>query len=337
MRPATRKAILFTILFGIVGYLVVDSEDAARPPTDTKRLARSAESGGKQGESSAQARAERYALPERAALGMQRADLFGTRSWRPPPAPTSAAARGQSAPRVPPLPYRYAGQSLHEGQMKVYLAKGDRVFPIRAGDTLEGRYRVQAIEKTRITLVYLPLGRKQTIPVKSKLPLAQAAAPTTAAGSKSKETKETKRAAQQRPASRKSARVMLEGPKQVKLGAPFSVAVHVTSEQPVASSPMQLKFDPKLLETVAVKPGRFFDKGRDTFNVRVSPDGSIFVGAKNDARLPASDAEFLVLTFRPIKPAAVAELSVAALSLQGPAGRAIAFDSPVAFRTAITR
>ena len=230
------------------------------------------------------------------------------------------------------MPYRYAGKSLHEGQMKVYLAKGDRVFPIRAGDTLEGTYRVQAIETTRITLVYLPLGRKETIPVKSKLPLAQAPAPAVA-GSK---PADAKRAAARSRAGRKSARVMLEGPKQVKLGAPFSVAVHVTSEQPVASSPMQLKFDPKLLETVAVKPGRFFEKGRESFSVRVSPEGSIFVGAKNGAHLPASDAEFLVLTFRPIKPAAVAELSVASLSLQGPAGRAIEFDSPAAFRTAIT-
>jgi len=233
------------------------------------------------------------------------------------------------------MPYRYAGKSLHEGQMKVYLAKGDRVFPIRAGDTLEGTYRVQAIENTKITLVYLPLGRKETIPVKSTLPLAQAPAQPSAAAAL--HPAPAKRATEQRDARRKSARVMLEGPKQVKLGAPFSVAVHVTSEQPVSASPMQLRFDPKLLETVAVKPGRFFEKGRDTFNVRVSPEGSIFVGAKNGAHQPASDAEFLVLTFRPIKQAAVAELSVASLSLQGPAGRAIEVDSPVAFRTAITQ
>jgi len=336
MRPATRKAILFTILFGIIGYLVVDSEDGARVPRrGALPVAGSDATDQSAGPSRAQTRPERYALPERAALGTQRADLFGTRSWQPSPTPSSAAARGPSVPRVPPLPYRYAGQSLHEGQMKGYLAKGDRVLPSRAGDTLEGTYRVQAIENTKITLLYLPLGQKQTIPVKSKLPLAQAPATTTpAAGSNSKESKQS---VKRNSASRKSARVILEGPKQVKLGAPFSVAVHVTSEQPVAASPMQLRFDPKLLETVAVKPGRFFEKGRDTFNVRVSPEGSIFVGAKNGAHQPASDAEFLVLTFRPIRPAAVAELSVAALSLQGPAGRAIEVDSPVAFRTAITQ
>lgn len=329
MRSATRKAILFTILAGIVGYLVVDSGDGPRAPQSGSAPAKGT-SGGDSGASRAKMRGERYALPERAALGAPHADLFGAKSWQAPRATGAAAAHAPSAPRVPAMPYRYAGKAVHEGQTKVYLAKGERVFPIRTGDTLDGAYRVQAIENTRITLLYLPLGRKETIPVKSSLtPIAHALDAASGAA----------RAAQGRPAAGahgKAARVQLEGPRQVKLGAPFTVAMHVTSEQPVASSPVEFKFDPKLLETVAVKPGRFFAQGKDQFNVRISPQGSIIVGAKNDARLPAPDAEFLLLTFRPIKPAAVAELSVASISLRGPAGRAIAFDSPVAFRTAIT-
>jgi hypothetical protein len=331
MRSATRKAILFTILTGIVGYLVVDSGDGPRAPQSGSAPAKGT-SGAESGEVRANARGERYALPERAALGAPHADLFGAKSWQAPRATgaSAGAVHAPSAPKVPPMPYRYAGKAVHEGQTKVYLAKGERVFPIRTGDTLDGAYRVQAIENTRITLLYLPLGRKETIPVKSSLtPIAHAL--DAASG--------VARVAQDKPteaAHGKAARVLLEGPRRVKLGAPFTVAMHVTSEQPVASSPVEFKFDPKLLETVAVKPGRFFAQGKDQFNVRVSADGSIIVGAKNDARLPAPDAEFLLLTFRPIKPAAVAELSVASLSLRGPAGRAIAFDTPVAFRTAIT-
>jgi hypothetical protein len=60
------------------------------------------------------------------------------------------------------------------------------------------------------------------------------------------------------------------------------------------------------------------------------------VGASNQGPVPAADAEFLVLTFKPIKLASVAELSISYLSLQGSAGRTIAFDALVAFRTAIT-
>jgi hypothetical protein len=331
MRSATRKAILFTILTGIVGYLVVDSGDGPRAPQRDSSAAKGAAGGGA-GESRASARGERYALPERAALGAPHAALFGAKSWQAQLATGAGAGAAQAspAPKVPPMPYRYAGKSVHEGQTKVYLAKGERVFPIRTGDTLDGAYRVQEIESTRITLLYLPLGRKETIPVKSSLtPIAHALD----ADSGAARMVEGRRAAGARG---KAARVQLDGPRRVKLGAPFTVAMHVTSEQPVASSPVEFKFDPKLLETVAVKPGRFFAQGKDQFNVRVSPHGSIIVGARNDARLPAPDAEFLLLTFRPIRPAAVAELSVASLSLRGPAGRAIAFDTPAAFRTAIT-
>jgi hypothetical protein len=52
--------------------------------------------------------------------------------------------------------------------------------------------------------------------------------------------------------------------------------------------------------------------------------------------LPTVDAAFLVLTFEPLKSARFAELTMASLSLQGPAGRTIAFDTLVAFKTAIT-
>jgi hypothetical protein len=45
--------------------------------------------------------------------------------------------------------------------------------------------------------------------------------------------------------------------------------------------------------------------------------------------------ELFVLTFRPIKTAASAELSIASLNLQGTAGRTIAFDPLAAFKTVI--
>jgi len=43
-----------------------------------------------------------------------------------------------------------------------------------------------------------------------------------------------------------------------------------------------------------------------------------------------------VLTFKLIKLASAAELSIASLNLQGPAGRVIAFDPLVGFQTAIS-
>jgi len=100
---------------------------------------------------------------------------------------------------------------------------------------------------------------------------------------------------------------------------------------------MQVRFDPALLESVSVRAGRYFGAERaGSFGYRVNPDGSIFIGVSNQVAAPASDAEILVLTFKPIRPAAAAEISVASLNLQGAAGRAIAYNSLTSFKTTIT-
>ena len=87
---------------------------------------------------------------------------------------------------------------------------------------------------------------------------------------------------------------------------------------------------------MAVKAGRFYGQDDKYFSYRVSPDGSIFVGAVGQGPQPASDAEFVVLTFRALKPVPAAELSVASLNLVGSQGNVIAFDPLVAFKATVT-
>jgi hypothetical protein len=349
MRTGTRKAILFAILFGLVAYVVFDameervSPGAAAPAS--KKSERSQEAAAAPGDAGAEARAGRFALPERPPLGEPRADLFGSHSWQPPPPKVIAAPPPK--PVAPPVPYRFAGQLIQGERPEVLLAKGDSVIPVGKGDTLDGVYRVEAIDETQITLLYLPLKQKQTIPVFGVIPVTEAAAQAVAtqpgpqaaiaaaqpsAGGAPPSVASAAAAA----GSTKPARLLWQGPDQVKLGAPFSVALKITSEQPVRASPMQLKYDPSVLESVAVKPGRFFGEGDRNFSYRVNPDGSIFVGASNQGPEAAADAEFIVLTFKPLKMAPVAELSIASLSLQGSAGRMITFDPLVAFKTTIT-
>jgi hypothetical protein len=320
MRAATRRqAILFAVLAAIVAYLAFDSgggglwTPSASPDAARREAGKDADSGphGVGAEKGAEKRAGRFALPDRVPLGDPRAELFGSHTWQPP-APKVAAP---ATPVAPPMPYRFAGKLLQDGKLQVFLAKGDEVVSAREGETLDGMYRVESIDDARITLLYLPLKHKESIPVNSSLPLAEAPkAQTTAI----------------------AAQLLWEGPQSVKLGTQFSVALRVTSKQPVYASPMQFQFDPKLLETVAVKPGRFFSQDERNFSYRVNPEGSIFIGASKRSHTLADDAEFLVLTFKPLKPAPVAELSIASLNLQGPAGRAIAFDPLGAFKTAIT-
>jgi Cohesin domain len=353
MRIATRKAVLLAVLFGLATFVVYDAT-RDRPSTEgaskaSKRSERTPEAAAKAEPAGAeQKQAGQFVLPERAPFGEPRADLFGSRSWQPPPPKVAPAPPPK--PVAPPMPYRFAGQLIQGERPEVLLAKDDTVIPVGKGDTLDGVYRVEGISETQITLLYLPLKQTQTIPVFGVIPVTEAAeqtrtvaAPTrpqtaiASAPSVIANTPAPPAAAAKAPADGpgKPARLLWQGPENVKMGTPFSVTLKVNSEQPVRASPMELKFDPRVLESVDVKPGRFFGENDRNFSYRVARDGSIFVGASNQGPEAATDAEFIVLTFRPLKAASVAELSIASLSLQGAAGRMISFDPLVAFKTTI--
>lgn len=254
------------------------------------------------------------ALPARASLGAPRGALFA-----PPPAPPKPAPLPvvEAKPTSPPLPYRVAGVVSHDGARKIVLVKGDQVLAVAEGDDLDGGYRVEAVSAEDITLLYAALGTRE------RLPLAAAAggrappgAMTAAAGGS------------------QFARLRWEGPQRVQAGASFNVSLKVTSREPLHASPLQITYDPQLLQPVAARAGSFF--GADGFfSYRIMPSGSIFVTASGRGG-EASDAELLVLTFKPLRPAAAAELKLASLALQGEVGRPIAFEPPSEFRASIT-
>jgi hypothetical protein len=250
------------------------------------------------------------ALPAREALGKGRGDLFGARSWAPAPAvrraPASVTRAPVAPPAPPPMPYRVAGEVQHGESAHVVLAKGDEVLLVREGESLEGGYRVEAIAVDRVTLLYEPLGVRQNLPLASALDLAAQPAAQSAAQSAP--------AAEGRPAQAR-----WEGPERVRKGDTFEVALKVTSAQSLDALPLQLAFDAKVLELVAVRSGGFFGaKGK--FSYRVSPEGYVSVGASGPGRV-ASDAELVVFTFKPIRPAIAAELKLSSLVLQGSAYR----------------
>lgn len=100
-------------------------------------------------------------LPARQSLSGDRTDVFAAARWaqarvvpKPKPVVQESASAGVSAP---PVPYRFVGTVKHGGEVVYALAKGDSVFPIHPGDTLEGPYRVEQITPHMVTLIYLPL------------------------------------------------------------------------------------------------------------------------------------------------------------------------------------
>ena len=263
-------------------------------------------------------------LPSRGGLDRPRGDLFGSNAppvRRAPPVKQQVAPEPPPpAPVPPPMPYRVAGQVVHEGPPRIVLARDDRVYFVAEGDMLDGGYRVESIRADGVTLVYTPLDARQHLPAATAL--APERAPAVAA-----KTSPRARADAGRPVQ-----LRWQGPARVQAGSEFEVALKMTADRPVRSSPLQLSYDAKVLEPVAVRAGEFYAEGSFTYRVNA---GSIFVGASGRGEIPA-DAEAVVVTFKPIRPGATAELSLSSLVLQGASGTLV-HEPLAAFRTSIAR
>jgi hypothetical protein len=268
------------------------------------------------GESPQNADSRFAALPERPALGQPGGPLFSAPP--PPPAPKKAAPAPvvEAKPTPPPMPYRVAGTLTQGGVRKVVLAKGDKLITVEPGETLDGGYRVETVGRDEVTLVYTPLDARERLAIASAAnTVVPSSAPAAAGGSR-------------------AAQLRWDGPARVQAGNIFEVTLRVTAHEALRSSPLQITYDSQHLEPVAVRQGKFF--GADaSFNYRINPTGTIFVGATG-AGSAATDADLLVLSFKPLKPAPAAEVKIAALTLQGAVGKPVAVEPVSAYRTAIT-
>ena len=90
--------------------------------------------------------------------------LFARHDWTPPPPPPSnEPPPPPPPPSAPPLPFTYIGKSLQDGVWQIYLARGERTYLVRDGETIDGTYRVDAIRPPVLTLTYLPLEQRQQL------------------------------------------------------------------------------------------------------------------------------------------------------------------------------
>ncbi len=88
-------------------------------------------------------------------------DLFPSQTWYIPPPPPKPVP--PPPPQAPPLPFRFLGLWEEGGQTAVFVSDGPRNLIIQAGDTVDGRYKVEAIGPGAVRLVYLPLNQTQTL------------------------------------------------------------------------------------------------------------------------------------------------------------------------------
>ncbi len=340
MRKPPRIVVFLAILAAVGAWVALDRRPETTAPRSAAEPAR-----GDPPRNAAEFRAE---LPERAPLARAGKDPFSSRSWAPPPPKRAAAPVAAAAPPVaPPLPYRYVGELVLPAGTQVFLARGDDTFRVSEGQTLDGEYRVESLKPGEMVFVHLATGQQQTMrfslpgedsDAQARAILRSAEAPARARGPAPAVAPVAVAPAAPGSPANEPARLRWEGPASAKAGSSFNVALRMTSAgAQIRSAPMEVRFDPKLLEPVSVRPGRYFGADGANFGYRINGEGSIYIGVSNRASpAPANDAELLVLTFKPIRAGTSPELSVAALNLQGPAGRAIAYTAAGAFRTTIT-
>jgi len=95
--------------------------------------------------------------------------LFHTQSWyvappAPPPVPVVEVA--PPPPTAPPLPFTVMGSYARPGDSTVYfLTRGDRVFDVHVGDTIDNTYSVDSAANGQLQLTYKPLNIQQALPL----------------------------------------------------------------------------------------------------------------------------------------------------------------------------
>jgi Cohesin domain len=334
MRRPPRIAVLIAVLAATAAWVAIDLQrpnPAGTAQSGSQAIARNSSSDSKE-----------PAIPARSTLGKVASDPFSAQSWVLPRKPV--AAPPPPAPVAPPLPFRFAGQFYRDSGTEFFVAKGEEIFPVKEGDTLDGEYKVEAVAASEVRFLHIPTGTRQTLQfsalkeedvIPKVAPAAKAPALASAAPSaKSFGTAQPSNAGI--PGKPGPAQLRWEGPASARAGTSFDVSLRVTSGEQIRAAPMQVRFDPAVLESVSVRPGRYFVAPSGNFGYRVNSDGSIFIGVSNQNPSSASDAEMLVLTFKPKRAAAAAEISVASLNLQGATGRTIAYNGLTPFRTTIT-
>ena len=117
-----------------------------------------------------QAAAAALKKPSRVADAPLAAELFASHSWYvpppPPPPPAYEPPPPPPPPMAPPLPYVFLGSYTPSGDVTVFfLTRGDRVYDVKVGDTLDGIYHVESASDGQLIFNYKPLDQRQSMSI----------------------------------------------------------------------------------------------------------------------------------------------------------------------------
>ena len=80
---------------------------------------------------------------------------------RPPPPPPKPA--GSAPPSAPPFPYVLIGRIEDGGVMRALMSGAARTVDAKAGDIIDGQWRVEDVRADGLDLLWMPGGLRQTL------------------------------------------------------------------------------------------------------------------------------------------------------------------------------
>jgi hypothetical protein len=96
-------------------------------------------------------------------------DVFNQTTWYVPPPPPPASLEPPPPPPPPPapvapqLPFTYLGRYGESDTRTIILSKGEKVYTVTVGDTIENTYRIEKFTPGIVNLTYLPLNILQSL------------------------------------------------------------------------------------------------------------------------------------------------------------------------------
>ena len=165
MTASRRRALLFLLLAGAVGWsLWLAFGEADTAVVEVAEPATRARSPGPI--EAAPAKAAPPTAPPDAVprLALSRSNLFPEQTWYvPPPPPPPPPYVAPPPPQAPALPFSYMGRWLEAGQTTYYLARGTLPVSVRAGQVLDGVWRLEPVTGGQLNFTYLPLNQTRSL------------------------------------------------------------------------------------------------------------------------------------------------------------------------------
>lgn len=236
-------------------------------------------------------------LPERKGAGP-----FDAGREPAPTRPAAPAAAVPAAPTVQPAPFAYVGKVTRGDIGYAVLAREERVFVVRPGDTVE-RYRVQSISEKEVVILSIDSGATRSLAFTAGAASSLLSAAAAGIGSID------------------DVSLRVSAPTQVAVGEQFTLTVSLDSGMSVAleTGRVEVRFDPKVLEI----PGQSASSGAARLEI---------FGAYAGHPAPAT------IQFRAVAATPTAtEIRVVPTSISDSDGRDVGVNPPQAHRLTIVR